>query len=141
MTTRVEIVEEAKSWIGVPYRHAGRDRFGVDCAGLIIKTAHNCGISDYDTTNYPKRPVPNDFLREMKSHLDRRPKKEAGHGSVLVFREPRHPCHSAILEIDERGERWIIHSYAPARKVIREHLSVERWSNCVMAFDYQGVED
>ncbi len=141
MTTRAQIVEEVNSWIGVPYRHAGRNRYGIDCAGLIIKTGHSCGMGTYDTINYPKRPVPSDFLHEMKDHLQRVPKREAQNGSVLVFREPRHPCHSGILEIDERGQRWVIHAYAPARMVVREALTTERWDNCVMAFDYMGLED
>lgn len=141
MTTRAQIVEAAKAWVDTPYKHAGRDRFGLDCAGLIIKTAHDCGLTDYDSTNYGKRPVPAEFLREMKDHLTRVPKGEAQNGSILVFREPRHPCHTAVLEVDARGQRWVIHSYAPARKVIREALLPERWRRCVMAFDYRGLED
>ncbi len=141
MTTRAQIVEAAKAWLDTPYRHAGRDEFGMDCAGLIIKTAHNCAMTDYDSTNYGKRPVPAEFLREMKNHLVRLPKGEAQNGSILVLREPSSPCHTAILEVDKRGQRYIIHAWAAARKVIREPLLPERWRRCVMAFDYCGLED
>lgn len=141
MSQRDDIVAAAKLWMDTPYKHAGRDRFGMDCAGLIIKVGHACGLTNYDTVNYPKRPVPKDFLREMGTHLVRLPKAEAQQGSILVLRGPRHPCHTVILEIDEQERRWIIHSYAPARKVIREALTPEQWMNCVMAFDYTGLEE
>jgi cell wall-associated NlpC family hydrolase len=30
------IVSAARSWLGVPWRHQGRTRQGVDCAGLVV---------------------------------------------------------------------------------------------------------
>lgn len=41
-------INEAKSWIGTPYKDMGIVKgFGADCAGFIIGTFLNCGI------NYP----------------------------------------------------------------------------------------
>ena len=138
MTLEDRIVEQANTWIGVPYRDKGRNRFGVDCVGLIIKVAHELGLTDYDTMNYPRRPNPVDFLREMRDHLVQQPLAQAGHGMVAVFREPLHPCHTGILEVDAQGRRWVIHAYAPARKVIREPLVGARESNMLMALRYVG---
>jgi hypothetical protein len=135
-----QIVAAAKGWLNVPYKHAGRSRFGVDCAGLIVKVAHDVGLSDYDSVNYPRRPVPEDFLREMRDHLVPVPVDQMGHGHVAVFREPKHPCHTGIIEVDEAGRRWVIHAYAPARKVIREPLSSAREHNVVFVFRYKTEE-
>jgi len=33
--TRQDVVDEARTWIGVPWVHGGRARSGVDCAGLL----------------------------------------------------------------------------------------------------------
>lgn len=141
MTTRAEIVAEARRWEGVKYKHAGRNEHGLDCAGLIIKIANNCGFTDYDTTNYSRRPVPQEFIREMRDHLEQIPKGEIKNGDIMLFAEPRHPCHTGVYEIDDRGQEWVIHAYALARKVIREPLTKERRARWRMAFRFQGVED
>lgn len=131
-----DLVAAATTWIGVPWRHLGRDRArGVDCVGLLIKCAHQIGVAtDFDTRNYGRRPVPTDFLREMRGQLVQIQKREMAHGDVGVFREPRHPCHVGILEVDNHGQRWIIHAYAPHRKVTRDPLDGERLARLLMAF-------
>ena len=35
--TRSEIIEFARSWVGVPWRHQGRTRNGIDCAAVKRK--------------------------------------------------------------------------------------------------------
>ena len=135
------IIREAHSWIGVKYRHMGRDRLsGVDCAGLIIKVAHGIGISEYDTNNYGRRPIPSEFVRELRNNMDRIEIEEIEHGDVGVFAEPRHPCHCGIVEQTEHEGRWLIHAYAPYRKVIREPLVGNREGRLLMAFRYRGPE-
>lgn len=138
MEKRNKLVEVVLTWVGVRYRDKGRDRNGIDCIGVLIKSAHEAGLSVYDTLDYPRRPVPRDFLRGMKKHLDRIQKREAGHGDILVFTEPKHPCHIGILEDDGRGIMYVIHAYAPARKVIREPMTEERWSRALLAFRIPG---
>lgn len=135
------VVEEAHNWLGVKYKHLGRDEHGLDCVGLIIKVAHSLGLTDYDTTNYGRRPVPADFLREMKRYLEPIPKKEAGHGHIAMFREPRHPCHIGILEVDRFGDMWVIHAFAGTRQVSREAMTAERRSRMARAFRYVEVKD
>lgn len=135
MTARDDLAAVARTWVGVPWRHLGRDRIrGVDCVGLVIKCAHQIGATDFDTKNYGRRPVPTDFLREMRDQLVQIQKQNMGHGDIGVFREPRHPCHTGIVDVDEQGRRWIIHSYAPYRKVIREPLTGQRLGRLLMAF-------
>jgi hypothetical protein len=136
------IVEQAKTWIGVPYRDKGRDRFGVDCIGVPIMVARELGLSDYDTLDYTKRPDPADFLRGARSQLDVRGRDEIGHGMLAVLREPRHPCHAGIVERDGTGRLWLIHSYAPARMVVREALTEERIrDDLVMVFSFRRRAD
>lgn len=134
------IVEQAKTWIDVKYKDKGRDRFGgVDCIGLIIKVAHEIGFSDFDTIEYPRRPIPQDLLRGMRDHLEQVvPLSDVGHGNIGLFRGPVVPCHTGIIEVDEGGDMWVIHAYAPARKVVRERLVGERDDQMVMAFRYTG---
>lgn len=34
MITVEQLIEDARSWIGVPFHHQGRSRLGIDCIGL-----------------------------------------------------------------------------------------------------------
>jgi cell wall-associated NlpC family hydrolase len=138
MIKRNALVEQARTWEHVPYKDKGRDRFGIDCIGVLLLSAQDAGLSDYETLDYPRRPVPQDFLRGMRNKLGRIQKAEAGHGDILVFREPRHPCHVGILDMDPNSTLYVIHAYAPARKVLREPMTAERWSRAVMAFRIPG---
>lgn len=40
------IVEQARTWIGVPFLHQGRTRIGVDCLGLVIAVGQELGMVD-----------------------------------------------------------------------------------------------
>lgn len=51
-----QIINEARSWVGVPWHHQGRSRFGIDCAGLIIKIAESFGVFIPDLKIYPQKP-------------------------------------------------------------------------------------
>jgi cell wall-associated NlpC family hydrolase len=44
------IIAAARSWLGVPWRHQGRTRQGVDCAGLVVLVGRGLGLDDYDTS-------------------------------------------------------------------------------------------
>ena len=136
MTVQDDFVAAARTWIDVPWRHLGRDRArGVDCVGLLIKAAHQIGVAtDFDDRDYGRRPVPSEFLRRLRGRLVQIQKREMGHGDIGVFREPRHPCHVGIVDVDEQGRRWIIHAYAPYRKVVRDPLTGERLDRLLMAF-------
>lgn len=141
MLKREDIIREAKTWIDVPYKHAGRDRFGIDCIGPIIKVGHALNIFTFDIINYSKRPTSNYLLSLMKQHMDRIKITDAKSGDVLVCREPRHPCHCGFLEITKESQRFFIHAYAPARKVVREALVRERDERVTLAFKYRGIAE
>jgi cell wall-associated NlpC family hydrolase len=116
------IVDAALGMVGWPYRHAGRNEYGIDCVGLIILAAHKCGFTNYDTVNYPKRPVAADLRREMRNHMRRVPDSEMRSGDVVEIVFSGHLCHVGIINYRGR-EPNIIHAYAPARKVIEQTLS------------------
>lgn len=134
MTPRERLVESVRTWIGVKYRDKGRDRHGIDCIGLLMVAAKDVGLTEYDTVDYPRRPNPQDFLRGLKNHLVRIQKQDAGHGDIMVFAEPRHPCHIGILDVQPDGTVYVIHAYAPSRKVIREPLTPARRERAMLAF-------
>lgn len=43
--TRDELfVDHARKYLGVPWRHQGRSRGGLDCVGLVVLAARDCGL-------------------------------------------------------------------------------------------------
>jgi hypothetical protein len=111
---------------------------GVDCLGLLIRTAHKHGLSNYDTTDYSNRPKPEEFLRGFRDHLDRIPiPHDAGQGDVGIFRAPTAPVHCGIIEVDKYGQKWVIHSSLVRGKVVREPLEGQQLGRLVMAFKFR----
>lgn len=134
------IVDAALEQLGWPYRHAGRNEYGIDCLGVIIVAAHKCGFSDYDIVNYPKRPVARDLIKGMKNHLVRIPNEDMRSGDIPMFGFYGYPCHLGIANF--RGKKpTIIHAYAPARKVVEQTIDSLLMNNIaehVMTFRYIG---
>lgn len=140
MLSRDKILEAARSWIGVPWLHQGRSRHGVDCVGLIVKVAHDLGISDYDSNDYQRRTHGHAFLRHFRENMKEKPIAEAAPGDVMLFRDSSYPCHSSIIGKDHRG-LTIIHAYAIRRRVVEELLEQGDWiSKRVACFEFDGVE-
>ncbi|AXS39969.1 NlpC/P60 family protein [Breoghania sp. L-A4] len=121
MTRRDDIVAEARSWIGTPYRHqASLKGAGCDCLGLIR------GVWRAVHGAEPERPpayAPDwaeaggaETLAEAAGrHLLEIAPAEARPGDVLLFRwAPGHPAkHAGILSVQatQRESARFIHAY------------------------------
>lgn len=123
MATGQQLVDAARGWLGVPFRHQGRSRYGVDCIGLII-LARNELVKDPTAlktpTNYRRNP--NGKLLELfprfAEQIDR---PEPGAVAVIGWPRQIHPSHVAILTPDT-----MIHAYHSSRGVV-ENGYREQW--------------
>lgn len=134
------IVMQARSWIGVPFRHQGRSRLGVDCLGLLACVARElklCGsdgkpLIARDQLGYGHYPDEHTLRNELERWL-----VSSHNGGVVMiglFRVDGMARHLAIIHRAESGLDAMIHAYAPARKVV-EHRIDERWQQaCVACF-------
>ena len=50
------IIEEARSWIGVPFHHQGRTKSGCDCIGIVLACARRLDYKYEDYTRYGRLP-------------------------------------------------------------------------------------
>jgi len=131
MTTRSQIVAEARAWIGVNYKRKGRNATGLDCVGLPIKVANALAFTDHDTTDYPDRPD-GTFLVRIREVMEaaggrQKPIAEHADGDLLVFSEGVHVCHCAIRTTDPRtNQPSIVHAHARRRKVVEETIEAAR---------------
>lgn len=135
-----DIIEEVMMWEGVPWRHQGRSRIGIDCIGLVIKVAHELDLSGFDTADYDRRPDGVNFLAGFREHMDRvSPGAEQG-GDVVVLRDDRLPCHCGLL-VPFRNSAYLVHASAKRRKVVMEPFMGDLMARRIAIFQYKGLVD
>lgn len=128
-------LEEARQWIGTPYRHQGAEKgIGTDCLGLIRGIYRELYGREPElppayTPDWAEAKGKETLLEAAKRHLQEIEVDTARPGDVLLFRmNPHSPCkHAAILS----GETTIIHAYW-GRAVTETHL-VPWWRRRIAA--------
>tara|TARA_R100001460_G_scaffold27881_1_gene55881 strand:+ start:1169 stop:1702 length:534 start_codon:yes stop_codon:yes gene_type:complete len=146
MIDRQSIIDEARRWIGTPSRTHGRNKFGIDCAGLISLTAQNVGayMQDDTVTTPAASQIGLRFYSLMRGVMDEVPAAEAKIGSVLMFwkRRPFLTNHVGILvELSDFDDLVA----CPGRVVLSMPNGVQdctmvgelAWSQVFAAFDYR----
>ena len=133
--TREQFVAEARTWLDTPFQHQGRLKgVAVDCVGLVICTARALGLTDFDMTDYNRRP--DGRLRPMLDlHMDAIPPAEAQAADVLLFAWNASPIHVAILTDRDH----LIHAFVPNRRVIETIINDRIRAQIVGAFHVPGV--
>lgn len=141
MRTRTDIIEHARSFIGVPWRHQGRSRAGIDCVGLVILVGRELGVMAYDTNDYQRHVMGPGFLRHFRAAMVEKKIVDAQPGDVLLFRDRQFPCHSTILG-ERKGRLTIIHAHALRRQVLEEEMESEDWmQRRIACFAFPEVEE
>jgi hypothetical protein len=131
MVLRNLIVDCARTYLGTKFRHQGRSKgAALDCVGLPYCVAAELGLRSRDgkpivkdeNLNYPAQPMDDFVLTECRRLLVEKPAEQMLAGDVLCIKMPLVPCHVAIVSTVYEGTAnecfGIIHSYAPARKVV-----------------------
>lgn len=141
--TGIDVVKEAKTWIGTPYHHqAGIKNVGVDCAMLIFKIAEelhlvNKGEKLPAYTTQWHRHKNEEMLIDMlkKFGCKEIPISQARIGDLYTFRFGKAAAHMAIKSDNLR----IIHTTQGAGKVVEVYLNGELERRLYKAFRMPGV--
>ncbi|MEO0466390.1 MAG: NlpC/P60 family protein [Pseudomonadota bacterium] len=144
MANRGEVIAEARTWIGTPYRHqASRQGLGADCLGLIRGVWRNCigpepeGLPAYSPDWLDLR-TDDPLLAAAQRHFREVPLSAARPADLLLFRMAlgAPAKHCAIVASDEA----IIHAYWG--KSVTETRLVPWWQRrIVAAFQFPDIED
>lgn len=126
-----QFIEQARTWIGTPFRHQGRNRLGVDCIGYPIVLLRENGIlpsTFKDNVNYGHVPLTPVFLQTVQENCIQLEKIE--HGCLLVIKWPgaKFPHHAALID----GVK-MIHAYETAKNVVT-HGYQEPWKRLTHSF-------
>jgi cell wall-associated NlpC family hydrolase len=140
LTTREELVAEARRWIGTRWQHQGRTLGkGVDCAGVLTQTVRAVGPVQAEVIDAIEREVsgysrdPSAVLQKMcDAYMRRIPSSEARAGDIALIRFQVKPQHLAIIS-EQCGVPYLIHSLVMARKVVEQRLD-SVWRSRVVNF-------
>ncbi|MEN0078601.1 MAG: NlpC/P60 family protein [Pseudomonadota bacterium] len=146
--TRSEVLAEARSWLGTPYRHqASRKGVGADCLGLVRGVWRACigpepeAIPPY-TPDWAEDTGEDTLLNAARRYLVEIPIGQATPGDVLLFRmaSGAPAKHCAIISASVPGAGRILHAYW-GRSVCETAL-VSWWQRRIAAsFSFPDLEN
>jgi hypothetical protein len=126
-------VAAARSFVGVPWRHLGRARTGVDCIGLVLLAAREAGVELPDPAPYAREPQGTRLLEGILGHAPR--VAETAPGDVLLFRMGLYGGHVGIASVHPAwGVPACLHAYAPRRQAVEQPMDDELRAALLGAF-------
>lgn len=130
---RIAFVAAARAMLGVRWKHQGRTKNGVDCAGLVIFALRAIGREPVDVVGYGRRPYRNALDAAISANFgDPLPPDTALRaGDALLFRDSHAaPNHVGIAGDGPHGPT-VIHAYAPNREVVEMTIDAD-WRNKIV---------
>lgn len=138
---RHALLATLRSLLGVPFRHQGRDRSGLDCLGVVLFVAQAHGIPLEDQRGYPASTDGSWLRRECARQLVEIPVAEAQPGDVVQWAERSSregkapPCNLAFVAW-HGGQVTLIHALV-AMGGVYEHGYRAPWSTTMVQWAYQ----
>lgn len=117
--------EAARKYLGVPFRHLGRDRNGLDCVGLCLVSARDLGIDIPEPEPYERGPTNGSLLERLRSIdcLMEHGVADMKPGDIAAFHVGPYVGHVGIVSFHpEYKVLSIIHAFLLRRKVVEEPL-------------------
>lgn len=119
--------DAARSYIGVPFYHAGRDRNGIDCIGLIACVAKDLGYKFKDDRDYsPNALLPERMLAGISQFCILGDDLVYETGDVLMINPKGLIWHCAIVT----GDNLMVHCQFTGKAKTVEH-SIGRYAKWI----------
>jgi len=118
-----KIIEEARSYLGVKFRHQGKTRMGMDCRGLLIRSFEAAGLDVTDVKGYGRNPQPEVMNKALLEVCERVNLEDIRKADILYIRFDSRPTHLALY----KGNNSIIHAYLQMRKVVEHEIDKSWW--------------
>lgn len=145
MTTRADVVAQARLWIGTPFHHQARLRgVGADCDGIVIGVSRDLGLvaPDFDVPPYSRTPDGVSLMAHCTEHMRKLSSDEAMQpGHVVVVDFASHPHHMGIVADYRNGGLSMIHASSRSGRVEEVRLMFHDRMRFVAAFALPGVDE
>lgn len=122
------VIEEARRWVGVPFRHAGRDRLGIDCVGLPLILLRFLHYTDFEDTDYSRSVNPERMRREIELFCVKIEEgfENAQTADLFFFNIMGATQHIGVYT--GKKDNTLIHAYESVGRVV-EHIMNQKWIN------------
>lgn len=123
-----KLVESARKYLGVRFRHRGRNSRGLDCAGLVWVAYRDAGVILPDFRLYGREPSSDGLVRHATEALGTPvatapvSPKFLKAGDVIVVRFVIEPHHLAIVGDYHLGGLKLIHACGHVGRVLECRL-------------------
>ena len=102
------VIAAARAYIGRPWHHqargAGSNAVALDCAGLLVAAARDCGLEAIDLEAYARVPTRTSLNQALARNARRVPWAERRQGDIVLMGRPS-PSHLGLITAPE----WMIH--------------------------------
>lgn len=145
LTERERVIETARSYLGVPFRHQGRTReSGIDCAGLLLCVGRELGYlpPEFDVHGYDRTPDGVTLQRVCAEGGRRKSMRNRLPGDLVLMRsiDTSWPTHVGVLS-EIKGKPFLIHAWVTAGKVV-ETSYTDWWQDCTVGlFTFPGMAE
>lgn len=136
MIDSLAIARTASGWLGVPYRHQGRSRYGCDCAGLVVGVLAELGV-DLRLPAYGPEGSGVDAARFIAQAGGQSiPIMDAGAGDLVAWRPPGAGLHLGLMGFD-----LVVHASASVGRVVMvRRRALARSVSLAQAWSLSGVD-
>jgi len=126
------LVRAARSYINVKFRHRGRSKFSLDCAGLMVRSYADCRVDIHDFELYGPEPHRDGLLTHMIEALGKPVKiapvlmTDLQDGDVVLMRFMVQPHHMGMIAATEYGDKTalnIIHADGHSGRVLEQRFT------------------
>lgn len=137
MTEQIDsLIKEARTYLGVVWKHQGRSHKGVDCVGFLINAFKYINVKIIEIRGYSRNP---DGIK-LKQIMDNQPNlikilptEKMKAGDVVLFRIRKDPQHVALVTDSNTANLGIIHAYNGGEKKVVEHDFADYWRQKIVA--------
>lgn len=125
---RDQFIAAARAYLGVRWRHQGRSKAGVDCAGTLICAMRDIGKGPVDSQGYSRYPHGQQLQTLLRANCgDPLPANDPMQpGDVVLMKFKGDPSHLGVLTAYYLGGLGLLHAFAQNRAVV-EHRLDEQW--------------
>lgn len=131
LAQREATIAAARAYLGVPWRHQGRQPWALDCLGLIVLSLRAAGRDVDDREGYPRDPQREGIREELARQCGEPGEWVHGGIALMQWRGATLPSHVGFLI--HAGDHWrLIHSFSSGDGRVVEHRVDEHWRSMII---------
>lgn len=134
------LIQAARGYIDAPFRHRGRSRNGLDCAGLGWIVYRDCGVALDNFRLYGREPHRDGLVTRLTGLLGAPvamapvAAEQLRVGDVIVLRIEKEPHHVAFVGDYLLGGFSMIHADGEAGRVVEHRLAPDHVARITHVF-------